>query len=70
MWDACLLDVLAAQDRGDAIPLLLECVAVISGIFEDSNADVIQRPDNLDAILIFGGMHVRDGTAPDTLHPK
>ena len=42
---------------------------VISVIFDDFNADVIQRPDNLDATLTLGGMHVHDGTTPGTLYP-
>ena len=43
---------------------------VISIIFDDFNADVIQRPDNLDATLTLGGMHVHDGTTPGTLYPE
>jgi len=43
---------------------------VISVIFDDFNADVIQRPDNLDATLTLGGMHVHDGTTPGTLYPE
>ena len=42
---------------------------VISIIFDDFTADVIQCPDNLDATLTLGGMHVHDGTMPGTLYP-
>lgn len=43
---------------------------VISLIFDDFNADIIQRPDNLDATLTLGAMHVHDGTTPETRYPE
>jgi vacuolar protein sorting-associated protein 13A/C len=43
---------------------------VISITFDDFNADIVQRPDNLDATLTLGGMHVHDGTTPGTLYPE
>ena len=42
---------------------------MISVIFDDFNVDVTQHPDNLDATLTLGGMHVHDGTPPETLYP-
>ncbi|GAA94842.1 hypothetical protein E5Q_01496 [Mixia osmundae IAM 14324] len=43
---------------------------IISMVFDAFSADVLQRPDSLEAILALGGMRVYDGTQPNTLHPQ
>ncbi|KAF8311204.1 hypothetical protein DL93DRAFT_2229838 [Clavulina sp. PMI_390] len=43
---------------------------VISVIFDDLNADILQRPDNIDGTLTLGAMHVFDGTTPGTRYPE
>ncbi|KAG8903923.1 hypothetical protein FRC00_014388, partial [Tulasnella sp. 408] len=43
---------------------------LISVVFGSSRAELIQRPENLEAALTLGGFTVFDGTLPGTKHPK
>ncbi|KAF8335473.1 vacuolar protein sorting-associated protein 13 [Cantharellus anzutake] len=42
---------------------------IISLVFDGFCADIVQRPDNLEAALTLDGMHINDGTTPGTLYP-
>ncbi|KAF5390329.1 hypothetical protein D9757_002946 [Collybiopsis confluens] len=43
---------------------------IISVNFDAFQADVIQRPDNLEASVSLGGVTVLDGTTENTVHPQ
>ncbi|KAG8691548.1 hypothetical protein FRC11_001538 [Ceratobasidium sp. 423] len=43
---------------------------MISVVFDAFRADIIQRPDNMDAILMLGGFGVHDGTQQGSIHPQ
>ncbi|KAK7058962.1 Vacuolar protein sorting-associated protein 13 [Paramarasmius palmivorus] len=43
---------------------------IISVNFDSFQANVIQRPDNLEAALSLGGFSVFDGTTPHSVHPQ
>ena len=42
---------------------------VMSMVFDGFKANVIQRHENIEAALTLNGMHVYDGTTPNTLYP-
>ncbi|KDQ63547.1 hypothetical protein JAAARDRAFT_29565 [Jaapia argillacea MUCL 33604] len=43
---------------------------VISVVFDDFHANLLQRPDNFEAAISLGGFGVFDGTTQDTLYPQ
>ncbi|ELU43058.1 vacuolar protein sorting-associated protein vps13 [Rhizoctonia solani AG-1 IA] len=43
---------------------------MISVVFDAFRADIIQRPDNMDAVLMLGGFGVYDGTEQGSIHPQ
>ncbi|CAE6413624.1 unnamed protein product [Rhizoctonia solani] len=43
---------------------------MISVVFDAFRADIIQRPDNMDAVLMLGGFGVFDGTQQGSIHPQ
>lgn len=43
---------------------------MISVVFDAFRADVIQRPDSMDAVLMLGGFGVYDGTQQGSIHPQ
>ncbi|CAE6434049.1 unnamed protein product, partial [Rhizoctonia solani] len=43
---------------------------MISVVFDAFRADIIQRPDNMDAVLMLGGFGVYDGTQQGSVHPQ
>ncbi|CEL57657.1 Vacuolar protein sorting-associated protein 13 OS=Saccharomyces cerevisiae (strain ATCC 204508 / S288c) GN=VPS13 PE=1 SV=1 [Rhizoctonia solani AG-1 IB] len=43
---------------------------MISVVFDAFRADIIQRPDNMDAVLMLGGFGVYDGTQQGSIHPQ
>lgn len=45
-------------------------VDMISVVFDAFRADVVQRPDNMDAVLMLGGFGVYDGTQQGSIHSQ
>lgn len=45
-----------------------KAVEIVSVVFDAFQADVIQRPDNLEMSVSLGGFRVFDGTTPNTLY--
>ncbi|CAE6488407.1 unnamed protein product [Rhizoctonia solani] len=43
---------------------------MISVVFDAFRADIIQRSDNMDAVLMLGGFGVFDGTQQGSIHPQ
>ena len=43
---------------------------IISIVSESSNSTFIQRPDNFEVTLSFGGFEILDGTTSNTLYPQ
>ncbi|KAG8709546.1 hypothetical protein FRC08_018268, partial [Ceratobasidium sp. 394] len=43
---------------------------MISVVFDGFKADVVQRPDSMDAVVQLGGFGVHDGTQVGSIHPQ
>lgn len=43
---------------------------ILSLVFDSLQANVIQRHDNLEAVVALGGLRVYDGTTPNSLYPQ
>ncbi|KAJ1311503.1 hypothetical protein OPQ81_009990 [Rhizoctonia solani] len=65
---------IAAQLKRGSFALRSSCAKagddMISVVFEAFRADIIQRPDNMDALLMLGGFGVYDGTQQGSIHPQ
>jgi vacuolar protein sorting-associated protein 13A/C len=47
-----------------------EATEIISVVFDQFKADVVQRTDNFEAEMSLGDFSVFDGTTPNTLYPQ
>jgi vacuolar protein sorting-associated protein 13A/C len=71
--DAIKMRIAAQLNRGSFALRSSQAKAgddMISVVFDAFRADIIQRPDNMDAVLMLGGFGVYDGTQQGSIHPQ
>jgi vacuolar protein sorting-associated protein 13A/C len=72
--DALKLRIAAQLDRGSltlkAKPHGAKGVDIMSMVFDQFKANIIQRPNNMEAVVALGGFRVFDGTTTGSAYPQ